>query len=170
MLDLRPSGSRSDSHQHHCVVSLSKNINPSLVLVQPRKTCLFITERLLMGRKESNQTNKTFTQLFRNKITACLKQVTCLIQETGFYYTCICKMYMKTLPIVFASMMNVVWCAADVKSRQHFQDKNYWHDKGYHCSCKASSIEYSFICTKLNVLRPVQKFRNQSRIDEFVSV
>ena len=37
------------------VVSLSKNINPSLVLVQPRKACPFITER--MGRKESNQTN-----------------------------------------------------------------------------------------------------------------
>ena len=31
----------------------------SLVLVQPRKMCPFITERLLMGRKESNQTNKT---------------------------------------------------------------------------------------------------------------
>ena len=40
------------------VVSLSKNINPSLVLVQPRKTRPFITERLLMGHKESNQTNK----------------------------------------------------------------------------------------------------------------
>ena len=40
-----------------CVVSLSKSINPSLVLVQPRKTRPFITERLLMGRKESNQTN-----------------------------------------------------------------------------------------------------------------
>ena len=40
------------------VVSLSKNINPSLVLVQPRKTRPFITERLLMGCKESNQTNK----------------------------------------------------------------------------------------------------------------
>ena len=36
--------------------SLSKNINPSLVLVQPRKTRPFITERLLMGRNESNQT------------------------------------------------------------------------------------------------------------------
>ena len=33
-------------------LSLSKNINPSLVLVQPRKTCPFITERLLMGHKE----------------------------------------------------------------------------------------------------------------------
>ena len=26
-------------------------------MVQPRKTCPFITERLLMGRKESNQTD-----------------------------------------------------------------------------------------------------------------
>ena len=47
-----------EPHRCHCVVSLSKNINPSLVLVQPRKTRPFITERLLMGRKESNQTNK----------------------------------------------------------------------------------------------------------------
>ena len=30
----------------------------SLVLVQPRKNRPYITERLLMGRKESNQTNK----------------------------------------------------------------------------------------------------------------
>ena len=44
--------------QGHCIVSLSKNINPSLVLVQPRKTRPFITERLLMGCKESNQTNR----------------------------------------------------------------------------------------------------------------
>ena len=39
-------------------MSLSKNINPSLVLVQPRKMRPFITERLLIGRKELNQTNK----------------------------------------------------------------------------------------------------------------
>ena len=61
MLDLRPRGRRFEPHRHHCVVSLSKNINPSLVLVQPRKTCPFITERLLMGCKESNQTSKTFS-------------------------------------------------------------------------------------------------------------
>ena len=48
----------STTHRRHCVVSLSKNINPSLVLVQPRKTHPFITEILLMGRKESNQTNE----------------------------------------------------------------------------------------------------------------
>ena len=58
MLDSRPRGRGFEPHRRHCVVSLSKNINPSLVLVQPRKTCL-ITEILLMGRKELNQTNKT---------------------------------------------------------------------------------------------------------------
>ena len=58
VLDSRPKGRGFEPHRHHCVVSLSKNINPSLVLVQPRKTCPYIIEKLLMGRKESNQTNK----------------------------------------------------------------------------------------------------------------
>ena len=54
VLDLRPRGCGFEPHRRHCVVSLSKNINPSLVLGHPRKTRPFITERLLMGRKESN--------------------------------------------------------------------------------------------------------------------
>ena len=58
VLDSRPKGCGFEPHRRHCVVSLSKNINPSLVLVQPRKTRPFITERLLMGRKESSQTKK----------------------------------------------------------------------------------------------------------------
>ena len=58
VLDSRPKGRGFEPHWRHCVVSLSKNINPCLVLVQPRKIRPFITERLLMGRKESNQTNK----------------------------------------------------------------------------------------------------------------
>ena len=41
---------------------------PSLVLVQPRKTRPYITERLLMGRKESNQTKKTNTRGSEYKI------------------------------------------------------------------------------------------------------
>ena len=58
VLDSRPRGRRFEPHHlRHCVLSLSKNINPRLVLVQPRKTRPFITERLLMGRKESNQTS-----------------------------------------------------------------------------------------------------------------
>ena len=58
VLDLRPRSHRFEPHRGHCVVSLSKSINPSLVLVQPRKTHHIITERLLMGHRESNQTNK----------------------------------------------------------------------------------------------------------------
>ena len=57
-LDSRLKGRRLEPHRRHFVVSLSKNINSSLVLVQPRKTRPFITERLLMGHKESKQTNK----------------------------------------------------------------------------------------------------------------
>ena len=58
VLDWRPRGGGFKPHWRHYVVSLSKNINPSLVLVQLTKTHPFITKRLLMGCKESNQTNK----------------------------------------------------------------------------------------------------------------
>ena len=61
MLDLRPKGRGFEPQWCHCVVSLRKNTNPSLVLVQPRKTHPFngfITVRLLMGHKEPNQANK----------------------------------------------------------------------------------------------------------------
>ena len=54
VLDSRPKGR---GFEPNCVVFLRKNINPSLVLVQPRKTRPYLTERLLMGFKESNQTN-----------------------------------------------------------------------------------------------------------------
>ena len=53
VLDSRPKGHGFEPHRRHCVVVLEQD--SSLVLVQPRKTCPFITERLLMGRKESNQ-------------------------------------------------------------------------------------------------------------------
>ena len=62
VLDSRPKGRGFEPHGRLCVVCLSKNINPSLVLVQPRKTRPFITERLLMGRKKSNQTNKKWIE------------------------------------------------------------------------------------------------------------
>ena len=39
----------------------ARHIYPSLVLVQPRKTRPCLAERLLMGCKESNQTNKIST-------------------------------------------------------------------------------------------------------------
>ena len=44
-----------EPHLCHRILLLSKNINPSLVLVQHRKARPYITERLLTRRKESNQ-------------------------------------------------------------------------------------------------------------------
>ena len=54
VLDSRPRGRGFEPQRRHCVVSLSKNIKPSLLLVQPRKTRPYISERLLIGRIESN--------------------------------------------------------------------------------------------------------------------
>ena len=62
LLDSRPRGRGFEPHRRHCVVSMSKNINPSLVLVQPRKTRPFITERLLNGGRELNK--QTFHLIF----------------------------------------------------------------------------------------------------------
>ena len=62
MLDSRPRGQGFKLYQRHCVLSLSKNINPSLVLVQPRKTHPYLSERLLIGCKESNQTKLAVNQ------------------------------------------------------------------------------------------------------------
>ena len=47
----------------HCVLEQDTLIL-SLVLVQPRKTPPYIAERLLMGCKESNQTNKQNQTIF----------------------------------------------------------------------------------------------------------
>ena len=71
-----------EPHRQHYVVSLSKNINRSLVLVQPRKTCPFITERLLIWRKESNQTKQRAVS------------VECIIQLFGY---CMATWYAMSL-------------------------------------------------------------------------
>ena len=46
-----------------CCGPWARHIYPSLVLVQPRKTCPCLTERLLMGCKESNQTKMWMRRL-----------------------------------------------------------------------------------------------------------
>ena len=58
VLDSRPRGPGFEPHRRHSVVVLEQDtlICPSLVLVQHRKTRHCLPERLLMGRKESNQT------------------------------------------------------------------------------------------------------------------
>ena len=45
----------------------ARHIYPSLVLVQPRKNRPYLTERLLMGRKESNQTKQKQRQTDRRR-------------------------------------------------------------------------------------------------------
>ena len=63
VLDSRPMGRGFEPHRRHSVVSLSKDINPSLDLIQPKKIRPNITERLLMGRKETNQSiNQVFSR------------------------------------------------------------------------------------------------------------
>ena len=61
VLDSRPRGQGFEPHRSHCVVSEQDTFIHAKVLVQPRKTRPYITERLLMGRKESNQKNKNNT-------------------------------------------------------------------------------------------------------------
>ena len=41
VLDSRPRGRGFEPHRSHCVVSLSKNINPSLVLINPGRPSFY---------------------------------------------------------------------------------------------------------------------------------
>ena len=56
---LTPCGSTPNARQQSIVNLACRHIYPSWVLVQPRKTCPCLTERLLMGRKKSNQIKQT---------------------------------------------------------------------------------------------------------------
>ena len=77
VLDSIPRDHRLEPHQRRCVVSLSKKINPSLVMVQPRKTRPFITERFLIGRKKSNQQNQAdYTCIYRERLVKPGSKVT----------------------------------------------------------------------------------------------
>ena len=86
VLDSRMRGRGFESHHRHCVVSLSKNINPSLVLVQPRKNHPYITERLLMVRKEPNQTKQNTPQG-----TKIVKYCTCPAGRVTYNFHSYCK-------------------------------------------------------------------------------
>ena len=86
-----------------CVVVLEqlRHIYPSLVLVQPRKTHPCLTERLLMGRKESNQTNKqTIPQ--GNQGTKIFKYCTCPAGRVTYNF----HSFRKQLHLSFKSICN----------------------------------------------------------------
>ena len=92
----RTRGRGFELHQRHCNVSLSKNINPSLVLVQPRKTRPFITVRSLMGRKESNnQTNKQ-KKTNRRLVLFCSQKVIEYLTADANEYVCVPNIRKKT--------------------------------------------------------------------------
>ena len=79
VLDSRPRGCGFEPQNRHCVVSLSKTYNPSLLLVQSREARPYITEKLVMGRKESiKQTN---TQHFTRRIEGLLQLHTLIIKK-----------------------------------------------------------------------------------------
>ena len=120
MLDLRSRGCGFEPHGRHCVVSLSKNINPSLVLVQPRKTCPFISERLLMGCKESNQTIlKAYYQNFkRNKLTTCLNNTLLKMHVIVLFYVFTCE---KCAGFMFYTFQAFVLLLANIQSIKEFE-------------------------------------------------
>ena len=64
----------------------ARHINPSLVLVQPRKTHPYLTERLLIWSKESNQTNKTCSMSHKLvDLTLCmLGNFSCIFSKSCF--------------------------------------------------------------------------------------
>ena len=66
VLDKRPRGRGWSLKDVTSLCPWARHINPSLGLVQPRKTRPFIIESLLMGGKGSNQTNQTksFTKTY----------------------------------------------------------------------------------------------------------
>ena len=81
VLDSRPKGRGFEPHRRQCVVVLEQHMYPSLVLVQPRKTRPCLTERLLMGHKESNQTNQLLikTKILTNTEVSGFKSLRCCI-------------------------------------------------------------------------------------------
>ena len=82
VLDSRPSH-RFEPHWCHCVVVLEQDIYLSLVLVQPMKARPYITERFLMGSKESNK-KKMFLQ-----VLTTLGQIHCILPfALKLYLTC----------------------------------------------------------------------------------
>ena len=116
----------------------ARHINPSLVLVQPRKTRPYITERLLMGRKESNQTN--------NGHLFCIAVITMSIDIINIYYIlfysnkysghllCITVIAMATMWVTMCYMV-LSNCLLMLKSTR----------KSIPCSCTLTYLTF-YIC------------------------
>ena len=85
VLDLRPKGHGFKPLWRHCVLVLEQDIYPSLVLVLPRKGP-YITERLLMGCKESNQTKKNTDSVVFNAVQVTALTIFKVTNYQSFWY------------------------------------------------------------------------------------
>ena len=116
VLDSRPRGRGFEPHWRHCVVSLSKYINPSLVLVKPRKTRPFITEILLMGREELNQANNhgfyyydyLLLLLFLFHLINSFHNV--LKINTNFFYYLFCNLFTTSKQFIYKQCIDQHAC------------------------------------------------------------
>ena len=76
----------------------ARHFNPSLALVQPRKTPPYITERLLIRRAESNQTNK------QKRVNHCHVVYFCYCYTPHFFFY-----FLSSYSIYFQSERKTVW-------------------------------------------------------------
>ena len=101
MLDAIPRGRGFEPHRRHCVVFLEQGtliLAYKIVLVQPRNTRPCLTERVLMERKESNQSNKTTTTTTTTTTTAAAAAATVsrtytTLTSFSTIYRMMCKIY-----------------------------------------------------------------------------
>ena len=86
----------------------AKRINPSLVLVLPRKTLRYITERLLMGHKESNK--QMWLLLFWVSSSRCRG----LVCDCGISWSNL--RFAKIVSFEYPSLLSshpLLWCHSD---------------------------------------------------------
>ena len=80
----------------------ARHIYLSLVLIQPRKTRPFLTERLLMGRKDSNQTNKqtiSVVHVMRSLYSHYVSRCSC--------FSCSCYVHVSVVYILIWSCYQI---------------------------------------------------------------
>ena len=111
-----PMWSNTNARQQSIVNLACRRIYPSLVLVQPRKTSPCLTKRLLMGPKESNQTN--------NKPCMLLLQQPCILKKSQRKWECpkssfwICSSFVTLWYEPVHEISNNVVCATSKASDQ----------------------------------------------------
>ena len=126
VLDSRPRGRGFEPlHSLHC--PRAKHINPSLVLVQPWKTCAFITERLLMGCKQSKQTKPLLKKISK----------TC----SGYH------VFLCILLLIFSnfSLDSVSREGTYAQARSNL-DQFRFNTPDQFMSCRTKSIHIDFVC------------------------